>query len=112
LGLFSFHRKQQYKWIVEYTKKNIPDESPLIIAGDLNDWTHRAERLLAEPLGLKEAFLETQGHLAKSFPVFCPILTLDRIYYRGLHIRSSEVLSFSPWRGLSDHAALMAEFDL
>lgn len=108
-GLFSFHRKMQFTQIAKYVEEEVEPQAPLIIAGDLNDWTHRAEDYLAKPLKLSEAFLETTGSLAKSFPVFWPILRLDRIYLRGLQATSTHVYSSKPWSRLSDHAALWAE---
>lgn len=109
LNLLGFHRIQQFKWIVEYIESHIPKNAPLILAGDLNDWTHEAERYLASPLRLHEAFLEFQGQVARSFPGFFPLFKLDRIYFRNFSVRSAEVLKHSSWTKLSDHAALFAE---
>jgi endonuclease/exonuclease/phosphatase family metal-dependent hydrolase len=108
LGLLSFHRKKQFEWIVGYVRNHIPDDAPLILAGDLNDWSNHADKFLAKPLQLEEAFLKTRGKLARSFPCYFPLLTLDRIYSRHLTIQSADVVSQTPWKHLSDHAALLA----
>ncbi len=110
--LFSFHRKLQFKQIVDYIEHQIDPHAPLILAGDFNDWSDRAEQLLAHPLGLQEAFIQVKGKLAKSFPVFWPLLNLDRIYLRGFNALHAEVLHHKPWSRLSDHAALISEVEL
>ncbi|MDB5037768.1 MAG: Endonuclease/exonuclease/phosphatase [Bacteriovoracaceae bacterium] len=109
LNLLSFHREQQFRSIVEFVKKEIPPEDSLILAGDLNDWNLRAGDLLARPLKLAEAFQQANGKLAFSYPCYFPLLKLDRIYLRNFKAETAEVLSSSPWRLLSDHAALLTE---
>jgi endonuclease/exonuclease/phosphatase family metal-dependent hydrolase len=64
------------------------------------------------PAGLREVFVETSGKPAKSFPARFPLLRLDRIYVRNLHIRSPRVMSNRPWSHLSDHAPLAVEVTL
>ena len=57
-----------------------------------------------------EVFEEVNGKPARTFPAIFPLLTLDRIYMRGLKI--TEVLRLHgeiegiKWRGLSDHVGL------
>ncbi|MGE3973278.1 MAG: endonuclease/exonuclease/phosphatase family protein [Bdellovibrionales bacterium] len=91
--------------------KKIPKEMPLILAGDFNDWRSRISEKLFRELGMKEAFEEWSGEHAKTFPSFFPLLRLDRIYYRHLKLKNVECLSGKPWNQLSDHVALMAEFE-
>ena len=108
LGLFSRGRKFQMRTLVDYIRRNIPEQAPLIIAGDFNDWTNRARYLLAHELGLHEVFESGHGALARSFPVGFPMLRLDRIYIRGLSIRHAVQHDLYPWNRISDHAALSA----
>lgn len=82
----------------------------MIIAGDFNDWRGSAEKHLHRDLGLKELFVSLTGKHARTFPVWAPVLPVDRIYYRGLSANSCECLSTGHWRDLSDHAALFGEF--
>jgi endonuclease/exonuclease/phosphatase family metal-dependent hydrolase len=84
----------------------------MIIAGDFNDWRRRAERHLHADLGLRELFQDLQGRHALTFPVWAPMLPVDRIYYRGLKPRACQRLGTGPWRELSDHAALFGVFRL
>ena len=84
----------------------------MIIAGDFNDWRRRAERHLHQDLGLEELFVQMQGRHARTFPVWAPVLPVDRIYYRGLQPVACKRLCTGPWRDLSDHAALFGVFRL
>jgi len=90
----------------------VPHDEPLIIAGDFNDWRRRAGRHLHASLEVDELFLELEGRHARSFPVWQPLLAMDRIYYRGVRPVSCQRLSTGPWRELSDHAALMGVFSI
>jgi endonuclease/exonuclease/phosphatase family metal-dependent hydrolase len=89
----------------------VPADAPLFVAGDFNDWWLRANRQL-QNCGLREAFMQVRGRLARSFPVRWPLLKLDRIYYRNARLADPQVLSTLPWSRLSDHAALTAEVHL
>lgn len=111
LGLVGSHRLQQVQLLIGLIE-TLPPEAPLIVAGDFNDWSQRAGRLLEERAGLREIFTETQGRPARSFPALCPILRLDRVYCRHLAGVRTRVLSRAPWSRLSDHAGLFAELQL
>jgi endonuclease/exonuclease/phosphatase family metal-dependent hydrolase len=111
LGLRESHRRQQVRQLCRLVAETVPAEAPLFVAGDFNDWWLRANRPL-HSCGLKEAFVQARGHLARSFPVRWPLLKLDRIYFRNAHIARPQVLSAPPWSQLSDHAALTAEVQL
>ena len=86
----------------------VPDDAPLIIAGDFNDWRQRSGDYLAAELGLQEVFETAHGRFAKSFPAAMPLFSLDRIYVRGFAVTEAHVLHGPLWRKLSDHAALTA----
>lgn len=112
LGLFGRERDSQLFKLVERINSHVPSDEPLIIAGDFNDWRGRAERHLHHDLGVKEAFKNTRGSYARTFPAVLPLLSMDRIYYRGLDIASCQRLHDQPWNRLSDHTPLLAEFRL
>ncbi len=112
LGLFEKHRRRQFELLCEFVNGSVPPTAPLFIAGDFNDWRLRAHSILSRCAGLKEAFVETMGRAAKTFPARWPLLRLDRVYFRNARLVSSAVLSTRPWSHLSDHAALSAEFAL
>jgi endonuclease/exonuclease/phosphatase family metal-dependent hydrolase len=110
LNLLQFHREKQIRLVAERIHSHIPDDEALMICGDFNDWLAKAHPFFSESLNLKEAHMEVCGRLALTFPAFMPLLPLDRIYFRGIDLRSVEVLKSSPWDALSDHCPLLAEF--
>ena len=108
LGLFAKWRRQQLLAVATYIEPHIPASSPLIIAGDFNDWGMRTGRSFAEQLGLKEVFEHRTGKPARSFPAWLPMLRLDRIYVRGFHVSHVDVHSGPQFVKISDHAILTA----
>jgi endonuclease/exonuclease/phosphatase family metal-dependent hydrolase len=110
LGLRESHRNAQLKLLGQRLAE-LPDDAPVIVAGDVNDWRQRADALL-KPCGLREVFAEHHGKPARSFPARLPTLRLDRIYVRNLKTRQPTVLANRPWSHLSDHAPLSVEIEL
>ncbi|MDR1367153.1 MAG: endonuclease/exonuclease/phosphatase family protein [Candidatus Accumulibacter sp.] len=109
LSLFARSRRLQIGALADYLENSVAPASPMIVAGDFNDWRNEAERLLAERLGLNEAFSAGVGHPGRSFPAALPVLRLDRIYVRGFSVADAEIHSGRPWARISDHAALSAD---
>lgn len=108
LALFERSRKHQLELVQRRVHACVPDHAPLIIAGDFNDWREQAGHAFAADLGLIEVFETMHGRVARSFPAHLPILSLDRIYVRGWHVRQADVLfGIDGWRS-SDHAPLSA----
>jgi endonuclease/exonuclease/phosphatase family metal-dependent hydrolase len=112
LGLFERGRQWQLRALCERIRATVPREAPLVIAGDFNDWRHKANRLLVEELGVVEVFEAVRGRPARTFPSVLPVFRLDRIYARGLSIVDAHVHYAYPHGRISDHAALAATFDL
>ncbi|NUT75695.1 endonuclease/exonuclease/phosphatase family protein [Pseudomonas sp. C1C7] len=110
LGLRESHRNAQLKLLARRLQE-LPDDAPVIVAGDFNDWRQRADALLT-PHGLREVFAEQHGKPARSFPARLPVLRLDRIYVRHLKATLAQVLTTRPWSHLSDHAPLSVEIEL
>ena len=104
-GLFKRGRGAQFNALVERIKRMVAADSPLIIAGDFNDWNNHASDFLAQELQVHEVFDSRHGKLARSYPAGIPLLRMDRIYVRGLEVSHSDVYA---WRRISDHAALSA----
>ena len=112
LSLFAYSRRRQVDALASYFETNANQDSPLIIAGDFNDWRNEADEGLAQRLGLSEVFSRSAGKSGapgRSFPARHPVLRLDRIYVRGFTIKQAKVHSGKPWSQLSDHAALSAQ---
>ena len=112
LGLFERERERQLSTLSQRINSHVPSDEPLIIAGDFNDWRGRAERHLHDDLGVKEVFKDAHGSHARTFPAWFPMLSMDRIYYRGLDVVNCSNLHGLPWQRLSDHTPLFAEFRL
>jgi endonuclease/exonuclease/phosphatase family metal-dependent hydrolase len=118
LGLFSAGRRRQAMQLISMIRATTPDQAPLVIAGDFNDWQNHLSVILRKELGVQEVFDHLNAHTirnpkaALTFPVGAPFLALDRIYVRGMKINSASVLQGAPWSGLSDHAPLLAALEL
>lgn len=56
LGLFGGGRSRQVAALVERIKAWVPDDEPILIAGDFNDWNNRLAPLFVEQLQLYEVF--------------------------------------------------------
>lgn len=109
LGLRESHRRRQLGLLCHQINHVVPQDAPLLVAGDFNDWRLRADQALAGCAGLREVFVESEGVPARTFPARWPLLRLDRIYVRHVRVERTEVLATRPWSHLSDHVALAAE---
>jgi len=112
LGLTEKHRLFQSQFLCNFIAREVPHDEPLIVAGDFNDWRLNGHRKLITDCGLKEAFCDSLGKPARTFPAILPALRLDRIYTRAARVLDARVLSSAPWSRLSDHAGLVADIDL
>lgn len=130
LGLFGGSRKRQAAALIEAVRSSVPPDAPVIIAGDFNDWGNRLGDFLRDQLNVTEVFDEhtslrrivysTLRRLtgrapklpaARTFPAALPMLSLDRIYVRGLIVESAQVLHGTLWAKLSDHSPIIATLD-
>ncbi|MFT3741314.1 MAG: endonuclease/exonuclease/phosphatase family protein [Gammaproteobacteria bacterium] len=109
-GLFKTERDSQLQKLCDRIASHVPAGEPLIIAGDFNDWRMHAGRFLETHLDLREAFKVLTGRYAKTFPIWRPMLAVDRIYFRDISVSQCLRCTDQPWNRLSDHAALYAEF--
>ncbi|MBA1288681.1 endonuclease/exonuclease/phosphatase family protein [Pseudomonas japonica] len=110
LGLREQQRQEQLRLLCRLLE-SLPENEPVIVAGDFNDWRQQASKLLAG-CGLREAFAEAHGSSARSFPARLPLLRLDRIYLRNATAHAPLALSRKPWSHLSDHVPLAVEVRL
>lgn len=112
LGLFKAERAEQCKALMQRISTAVPQEDPLLMAGDFNDWRSHISSPLADELGIQEAFVALEGQHARSFPAIKPALCVDRVYFRGMKVERVACLQGKPWRMLSDHLPLYAHFRL
>lgn len=112
LALGANARRRQLRQLVQRIQSHVPEHAPLVVAGDFNDWLGQAEHSMHKRLGLRDVFLEMTGERVKSFPVWYPVLPVDRIYFRNLQPRFCTRYADREWRHMSDHAALHADFEV
>jgi endonuclease/exonuclease/phosphatase family metal-dependent hydrolase len=112
LGLLEHWRRRQLTAMVARVEALIPPDEPLLIAGDFNDWHRKGHRYLCDALHATDVFATIQGKPARTFPSFLPLLPLDRIYVRGLDVRSARIHYAQRAPRVSDHAALSAELEI
>jgi endonuclease/exonuclease/phosphatase family metal-dependent hydrolase len=68
LGLFAGGRVRQIEVMAERIRRMVPDDAPMLIAGDFNDWKDRLAPFFVEQLGVYEVFANsprTQGMLPR-----------------------------------------------
>ena len=111
LGLREAHRQAQLKMLGDWVNQ-LPENEPVLVAGDFNDWRQKANYPLKNRAGLEEIFTRAAGRPARTFPAKFPLLRLDRIYVKNAHASHPATLQLKQWRHLSDHAPLSAEIHL
>ena len=111
-GFFGAERRPQIRQLCERIEAHVPHDEPLVVAGDFNDWSGRAERNFNHELELSEVFHTLHGRPARTWPAVAPVLPMDRVYCRGAVPMAAERLSHAPWRSLSDHTPLQVRFSL
>jgi endonuclease/exonuclease/phosphatase family metal-dependent hydrolase len=111
LGLRESHRRHQLESLCRLMENEIPVDAPLIVAGDFNDWRQQADRILVHS-ALREVFVSATGRPARTFPARWPLLPLDRIYVRNMHVKRALVLAGRPWSHLSDHTPLLVDVEI
>lgn len=112
LGLFKAERMEQCNALIQRIKDVVPQDEPLLMAGDFNDWRTIISKTLADDLNIEEAFVAVEGQHARSFPAIRPSLRVDRVYFRGMIVHDVACFQGKPWRMLSDHLPLYARFTL
>ena len=112
LDLRAYERRRQMRILEKRIRENVPKDEPLIVAGDFNDWRGEVYKYLPQDLALTEVFRQLQGKHAKTFPAFLPVLSVDRIFYRGMQPVACRCFQDDPWHAMSDHLPLYAQFEL
>lgn len=111
LGLLYRSRKKQFSRLREYIQKMVPENEPLIVAGDFNEWRRNKKDELETRLFMKDAGLELYGRKLRTFPSVLPIFPLDRVYFRGFKALEARILNRGRCGNLSDHAGFFTEIE-
>jgi endonuclease/exonuclease/phosphatase family metal-dependent hydrolase len=102
LGLRPAERRRQVQQIIEVLRVT-PPEMTLVVLGDMNEWLPTGR-----PLKWLHDLLE-HAPAARSFPVWLPLLALDRIWARPRKALRSFTVHRSPLaRRASDHYPVKA----
>ena len=109
LSLHQRGRNRQLEAISGRLKEIASHDMPIIVAGDFNDWRHRASAILERQLGMAEVSDAHSRRAPRTYPSLLPLFRLDRIYVRGFKVAASRVHGGKPWSMLSDHLAVSAE---
>lgn len=108
LSLATKERQRELEMCIDIIKNNSPDQ--FIFAGDFNDWEQKFSPILRKNLGCDEVGLSiSRGHF-KTFPTLMPILSLDRVYFKGIRLLNAKACVQK--LGPSDHRSILAEFEL
>lgn len=130
LGLLKGSRRRQTQMLIDNVSRSTPENAPIIIAGDFNDWGNHLSDEIREGLGVKEVFdnhppkkgigsclgklagRAPKPQPARTFPAALPCLPLDRIYVRGFKVESATVMHGRRWAKVSDHAPVVASLQM
>ena len=107
LGLIPGSRIRQIERLQRFIEREVPGGTPLVVAGDFNDWGLQVKRMLAG-FGLHEF----EDPRAFTYPARLPLVQLGHVYVRGLTPLSLHVPRGRIWWRMSDHLPLIAEFRL
>ena len=117
LNLLHTSRLQQYQKIKKHMlSEDLNHDTPIIIAGDFNDWNQKCANVFEIDLGMQEVHKSIHGRFAKTFPALYPLFCLDRIYVKNLKIKTAIILEPKKTHNilahLSDHLPLYCEIEI
>jgi endonuclease/exonuclease/phosphatase family metal-dependent hydrolase len=105
LALADRTRRLQVKSLLDHPRLS---NTPTLLMGDMNAW-----RQCKATRDLEEALNEHDNHnWPASFPAASPVLALDRIYARGLHLIELDTHDSRAARRASDHLPVVARVKL
>jgi endonuclease/exonuclease/phosphatase family metal-dependent hydrolase len=105
LALADRTRHRQVKSLLDHPRLS---QTPTLLMGDMNAW-----RQCQATRELDEALSEHHNHeWPASFPAASPVLALDRIYARGVHMIAIEAHDSRAARRASDHLPVVARVKL
>jgi len=109
LGLMHAGRVRQVQRLADFIARHVPGDTPLVVAGDFNDWSERLDEPM-RAIGLKRAHGPGQRAAQRlTFPSRVPLFSLDRIYTRSMQCTSIFVPRGPAWARMSDHLPLVVE---
>lgn len=113
LGLLHMERKVQVKRLLGHMLEDTSDRTPVVLAGDWNEWGTRLVRGVLAEAGFHLARLAHHGRRGEpTWPSRRPLVALDRILYRD-PVRCHHVAPRRDpaTRMASDHLPLLVELE-
>ena len=107
-GLLKSSRLRQAQQLAQMVHSQVREDETLVVAGDFNDWSEELDEVL-RGAGLERARLA--HHEGRTFPSAMPLLSLDRVYSRGMRCVSMMVPKGAFWRRISDHLPLVVDLE-
>lgn len=111
LGLTPGQRRKQIRLLMNFINSTIPEEDPIIIAGDFNDFGGVIKKIFAELPEFESATNNISKPESKTWPSHRPLFQLDNMFYRNLKLIDVQTLQGQN-KYLSDHLALYTKFEL
>ena len=106
LGLIPSSRVRQVAQLCRFIQREVPDDTPLVVAGDFNHWGPMVGKALAS-CGLAGM----QSLRTPTYPSRLPLLQLDHVFARGLRAVAQQVPVGRIWWRMSDHLPLMVDLE-
>jgi endonuclease/exonuclease/phosphatase family metal-dependent hydrolase len=107
LGLIPASRVRQIQQLHQYIARDVPEDAPLLVAGDFNDWGVKISNMMR-----LHQLTEWSAGKHPTYPSRLPMVQLDHVYAKGLMPLGQTVPHGKIWRRMSDHLPLLAQFDL
>ena len=113
LGLLHLERKVQVRRLLAHLLEHSPADSPLVIAGDWNEWGSRLVSGALKRSGFHLARLDAHGPRGvATFPSRRPLLCLDRVLYRApVRVHHVACVNEGLAREASDHLPVVVELE-
>ncbi|MBT3980102.1 MAG: EEP domain-containing protein [Bacteriovoracaceae bacterium] len=112
LNLLHSDRVKQYQIVMEKVQEIVVENnSPIILAGDFNDWNKKSPRYFELELEMTDAYKSINGSFAKTFPAQFPFLALDRVYIKNLKVIQAKTISMPMNISPSDHIPIYCELE-
>lgn len=110
-GLSQRQRMKQARHLGRMVDGLTHPDDPVILGGDFNDWNGQVDPVIAQEADLENGMLLLALQDRRTWSTRRPLFSLDRIYYRNLHLVDIVVHKHAPWSGLSDHFPVEAVFE-
>lgn len=113
LGLVRLERRLQAERLVADIDAEIPNDEPVVVLGDTNDWRDRLFPGVFEGAGYVRHKTRPRGPSHGSFPSWYPVADIDRVFARGpVHLARVFPSRLALARVASDHLPVVAELEL